>query len=203
MSPEGATGESNSGAPAELVTACGTIAVMSSAAVLGTAVVAVAILAAGCGGGGSKAFTLSDAKRLAGVRPAAPGWTWPATADESHVHASGAWSEWEDENKLAHVAVDLYRSASAAHQAMAPLNALSRRYARRGGYILGEEGLSDLGDDAWRLRIGGNGDEVTYHWRRRNLVFEAHMQCFGACPADVAAAARAWAQAIDAQARRD
>jgi hypothetical protein len=176
---------------------------MSSAAVRGTAVVALAIFAVGCGGGGSKAFTLSDAKRLAGVRPAAPGWTWPSTADESEVHASAAWSDWEDDNKLAHVAVELYRSASAAHDAMAPLNALSRRYARQGGYILGEEGVSDLGDDAWRLRIGGNGPQVTYHWRRRNLVFEAHMHCFGACPADFAAAARAWAAVIDAQASRN
>jgi hypothetical protein len=176
---------------------------MSAAALRGSAVVAVAILAAGCGGRGSKAFTLSDAKRLAGVRPVAPGWTWPRSADESHVHASAAWNEWEDDNKLAHIDVRLYRSASAAHDAMAAFNALSRRYARQSGYILGEEGVSDLGDDAWRLRIGGNGAEVTYHWRRRNLVLEAHMHCFGACPADFAAAARAWAETIDAQARRD
>ena len=175
---------------------------MGSAAVRDAAVVAVAILAAGCGGGGSKAFTLSDAKRIAGVRPAAPGWTWPSTTNESRVHDSSAMSEWEDDDKLAHVDVELYRSASAAHDAMAAFNALSRRYARQGGYILGEEGVSDLGDDAWRLRIGGNGPEATYHWRRRNLVLEAHMHCFGACPADFAAAARAWAEAIDAQARR-
>ena len=164
---------------------------------------AVAIFAAGCGGGGSTAFTLSDAKRLAGVRPAAPGWTWPSTADESRVHDSGASSEWEDDDKLAHVDVGLYGTVSAAHNAMPAFNALSRRYARQTGYILGEEGVSDLGDDAWRLRIGGNGPEVTYHWRRGNLVLEAHMQCFGRCPADFAAAARAWAEAIDAQACRD
>ena len=176
---------------------------MSSAAVLGAAAVAVVILATGCGGGGggSKAFTLSDAKRIAEIRPAAPGWTWPSTTSESRVHAGGARSEWEDDNKLAHVAADLYRSPSVAHHAMAPLNALSRRYARRGGYIVGEDVVSDLGNDGWRLRIGGNGPEVTYHWRRRNLVLEAHMQCFGACPAHFAAAARAWAAAIDAQAR--
>ena len=175
---------------------------MSSAAVRGTAVV-VAILATGCGGGGTKAFTLSDAKRIAGVRPAAPGWAWPSFADESRVHDSGAMSEWQDDDKLAHVDVGLYGSASAAHHAMPAFNALSRRYARHGGYILDEEGVSDLGDDAWRLQIGGNGPEVTYHWRRRNLVLEAHMQCFGTCPADFAAAARAWAEAIDSQARRD
>lgn len=176
---------------------------MMSSGVGGAAVLAVAIFAAGCGGGGSTAFTLSDAKRLAGVRPAAPGWTWPSTADESGVHDSGASSEWEDDDKLAHVDVGLYGTVSAAHNAMPAFNALSRRYARQRGYILGEEGVSDLGDDAWRLRIGGNGPEVTYHWRRRNLVLEAHMQCFGTCPADFAAAARAWAEAIDAQARRD
>jgi hypothetical protein len=176
---------------------------MSSAAARCTAVVAVAILAAGCGGGGSKVFTASDAKRVAGVRPAAPGWTWPSTTDESRVTGTSAMSAWEDDNKLAHVDVELYRSASAAHHAMAPFNALSRRYARQGGYIRGQEGVSDLGEDGWRLRIGGNGPEVTYHWRRRNLVLEAHMQCFGACPADFAAAARAWAEAIDAQARSE
>jgi hypothetical protein len=149
--------------------------VRCSAAGRGAAVVAVASLAAGCGGGGSNAFTLSDAKRLAGVRPVAPGWTWPSTADESGVHGSTALSEWEDDEKLAHVDVSLYGSASSAHDAMAAFKALSRRYARQTGYIVGEESVLDLGDDAWRLRIGGNGPEVTYHWRRRNLVFEAHM----------------------------
>jgi hypothetical protein len=176
---------------------------MCSAAVGGTAVVAVAILAAGCGGGGSKSFTTSDAKRIAGVRPDARGWTWPSTTDESRTDDNSAMRAWEDDNKLAHVDVQLYRSDSAAHHAMVPFNALSRSYARQGGYILGEEGVPDLGDDGWRLRIGGNGQEVTYHWRRRNLVLEAHMQCFGTCPADFAAAARSWAEAIDAQARSD
>jgi hypothetical protein len=163
----------------------------------------VAILAAGCGGGESKAFTLSDARRIAGIRPSAPRWTWPSSANESRVRDSGAMSEWEDDDKLAHVDVGLYGSATAAHDAMPAFNALSGRYARQGGYILGEEGVSNLGADAWRLRIGGNGPEVTYHWRRRNLVLEAHMQCFGTCPADFAAAVRAWAEAIDAQARSD
>jgi len=113
---------------------------MMSSGVGGAAVLAVAIFAAGCGGGGSTAFTLSDAKRLAGVRSAAPGWTWPPTADESGVHDSGASSEWEDDDKLAHVDVGLYGTVSAAHNAMPAFNALSRRYARQRGYILGEEG---------------------------------------------------------------
>jgi hypothetical protein len=110
---------------------------MSSAAVRGVGVVVVAILAAGCGGGGARAFKLSDAKRIAGVRPVAPGLTWPSTADESEVDDDTVWSEWEDDDKLAHVDVGLYHSASAAHGAIATFNALSRRYARQTGYILG------------------------------------------------------------------
>ncbi len=45
------------------------------------------------------------------------------------------------------------------------------------------------------------GKEVTYHWRRANLVVEAHVDCFGFCPGDVDAAARAWVDAIDNPAR--
>jgi hypothetical protein len=43
---------------------------------------------------------------------------------------------------------------------------------------------------------------VTYHWRRANLVVEAHVQCFESCPGDVGAA-RAWVDAIDEAARAD
>jgi hypothetical protein len=48
---------------------------------------------------------------------------------------------------------------------------------------------------------GSTGTEVTFHWRRDNLVIETHVQCFGSCPAGIAAAARAWADAVDARAR--
>jgi hypothetical protein len=42
---------------------------------------------------------------------------------------------------------------------------------------------------------------VTYHVRRDNLVFEAHVHCYGFCQGDVEAAAREWADAIDEEAR--
>jgi hypothetical protein len=42
---------------------------------------------------------------------------------------------------------------------------------------------------------------VTYHWRRGNHVIEAHIDCHGVCPGDVDSATRAWADAIDAEAR--
>ena len=157
---------------------------MSSAAVRGAAMVAVAILAAGCGGGGSKAFTLSDAKRIAGIRPAAPGWTWPRSADESKVHDSTALSVWEEDNKLAHVDVELYRSASAAHDAWL-------RSTRSRGGMPGKGDTSSVREASpisatTRGAFGSKrtAPEVTYHWRRRNLVLEAHMHCFGACPGD-------------------
>ena len=34
-----------------------------------------------------------------------------------------------------------------------------------------------------------------------NLVFEAHIHCFGSCPSDVDSAAHGWADAIDTEAR--
>jgi hypothetical protein len=46
---------------------------------------------------------------------------------------------------------------------------------------------------------------VTYNWRRDNLGIEVHIHCYGDdCPAvdvEVDAAARAWADAIDEEAR--
>jgi hypothetical protein len=42
---------------------------------------------------------------------------------------------------------------------------------------------------------------VTYHWRRDNLVTEVHVHCYGDCPDDVDAATRAWADAVDEEAR--
>ena len=42
---------------------------------------------------------------------------------------------------------------------------------------------------------------MTYHWRRGNLVLEAHLHCYGDCPLDVDPAARAWVDAIDEEAR--
>jgi hypothetical protein len=64
-----------------------------------------------------------------------------------------------------------------------------------------EPEIDGLGDEAWLLRTETNGTEVTYHWRRSNLVVEAHVHCLGFCPGDVDAAARAWVDAIDKAAR--
>jgi hypothetical protein len=71
----------------------------------------------------------------------------------------------------------------------------------RTGGVTKDEEIDGLGDEAWVLWVGGSGTQVTYHWRRSNLVLEAHVQCFGSCPGNVDAATRAWVDAVDAKAR--
>jgi hypothetical protein len=103
--------------------------------------------------------------------------------------------------KLAHLDVGVDASASDAHRSMGPFDTLSREFGARTGRVTSAGTVHGLGDDAWRLVVSGNGSQVTYHWRRANLVVEAHVHCFGRCSADVDAAARAWADRIDAAAR--
>jgi hypothetical protein len=195
---------------------------MARGAVVGLAAVA----AGGCGGGAERHFTAADAVRIANVAPGAPGWKWPRNprkpdwspgskgsratdpvlvefrkATAALVDAGGADKEWQDSNKLAHLDVGLYASASDAHRSMEPFDTLSREFGARTGRVISAGAVHGLGDDAWHLFVSGNGPEVTYHWRRANLVVEAHVQCFGSCPADVDAAVRAWAERIDAAAR--
>jgi hypothetical protein len=187
-----------------------------------------AIVLGGCSGGENqeKVFTPADATRIASVRPARPGWTWPQNP-EKHA-SSGSQTEtpstdpldvelrkqtaeivslgdaannWRDTHKLANLYVQVFASAAEAHKLMAPFNAYSRGWGERFGHITKDEEVDALGDEAWLLRTEGNGTEVTYHWRRGNLVLEAHIQCFGLCPGDVDTAARPWVEAIDEAAR--
>jgi hypothetical protein len=193
----------------------------------GIAGVVTAIMVAGCGGGSGEArFTLTDAARIVDVRPAAPGWTWPSKRAKSVsskstpltstdpllvefeeqtaglVDLGDAESHWQDNDKLAHLDIAVYRSSSDAHRSLAPFDALSRGFAKRTGHVRTDADVDGLGDEAWLLRVSGSiGKEVTYHWRRGNLVVEAHLHCFGSCPPGIAAAAREWAEAIDARAR--
>ena len=190
------------------------------------AVVAV-IAAAGCGGGQSdeRVFRAADATRIAGVRPVAPHWTWPRGAakpeslDPSASKSSDpllvelkkrmaalsdrgeAANTWQDGDKLGNLAVGVFGSARDAHEAMGAMNEFSLGWGKRSGHVTKDENVDDLGDEAWRLWVGGNGTQVTYHWRRGNLVLEAHVHCFGSCPSDVDAATRVWVDEIDAAAQ--
>jgi hypothetical protein len=194
----------------------------------GAIAVVAAIVVGGCGGGEEQeqVFTPSDATRIANVRPVMPGWTWPQnpqkhgssgsqtgapptdpldvefkrqTADIVSLREAG--NKWRDNNKLANLVANVLASAAEAHELMAPLNAYSRGWGERYGRITRDEKVDGLGDEAWLLRTATGGTEVTYHWRRGNLVVEAHLDCFGFCPGDVDGAARAWVEAIDEAAR--
>jgi hypothetical protein len=180
----------------------------------------------GCGGGGERHFTAADAERIANVAPGAADWTWPGNpgkpvwsggstgsaptdpilaefrkATAGLIGVGDAVKEWEDSNKLAHLDVAVYASASDAHKVMGPFDTLSRRFGARTGRVLAAGQVAGIGDDGWRLFVSGNGPQVTYHWRRENLVIEAHVQCFGRCPPDLDAVARAWVHRVDAAAR--
>jgi hypothetical protein len=188
--------------------------------------IAIAGLTAGCGGKSAHPFTGAEARRLADIAPAAPGWTWPHTAAKPIWDTSAASptsdpllmrfrrrtaastslgeasKEWQDADKLANLVVDVFRSSAAAHAVLKPFNDLSAGLAVRSGRITKSQRAAHLGDEAWVMWANGNGLQVTYHWRRRNLIFETHIHCFGNCPADIDTATRTWADAIDAASRR-
>ena len=194
----------------------------------GAIAVVAAIVVGGCSRGEEQeqVFTPADATRIANVRPVTPGWTWPQNP-EKHA-SSGSRGEpqptdpldvelrrqtanivslgeegnkWRDADKLANLYAQVVTSAAEAHDLMAPFNAYSRGWGKRFGRITKDEEIDGLGDEAWVIRTASSGTEVTYHWRRGNLFVEAHVHCFGFCPGEIEAAARAWADAIDEAAR--
>ncbi|OFW75504.1 MAG: hypothetical protein A2Y55_07985 [Actinobacteria bacterium RBG_16_68_12] len=192
--------------------------------VLGVAVVAV-LSSCGENSQAPESYSVADATRIANVRPVTRGWTWPQDPEQpvssdaptesaatdpllaefrrqtaELVDLGDFGSRWRDNNKLANLSVGVYGSASDAHAAMAPFNAFSRGSGEKTGGITKDEDIEGLGDEAWLL-VGGSGTRVTYHWRRDNLVLEAHVDCFGYCPGDVDAATRAWVDGIDTEAR--
>ena len=187
-----------------------------------------AVVLAGCSGENQPevAFTGADARRLAQIAPAAPGWLWPEHAAtrqraggsleealandplfaEYHrrtselagdLDAGDSGNRWEDENKLANLSVGTFASAADARVAFDASNDLARGYGEQYGDVTNAEKVKGLADEAWLLWATGNGSQVTYHWRRADLVGEVHIHCFGSCPSDVDGATQAWAEAID------
>jgi hypothetical protein len=202
--------------------------VVTAALTRGAVAVVAAICVGGCSGAGDQeqVFTRADATRIANVRPVTPGWTWPQNPERNASSGSQPEAEstdpldaelkrqtadlvslgeqgnkWRDANKLANLYAQVFASAAEAHDFMAPFNAYSRGWGKRFGRVTKDEEIDGLGDEAWLLRTESNGTEVTYHWRRGNLVVEAHLHCFGFCPGDIDAAARAWVDEIDEAAR--
>lgn len=194
------------------------------------ALVIVAITA-GCGGS-SDPRALSDedvVTRAAIVPPMTPGWNWPKATTSSSPYAKdrggdppptndplaaklysqlrgldligSAGSRREDESKLAHLVMERFGSPADAHSAMRPYREFAHGWAGQTGAV-SDEAVRGLGDEAWRILARGYSEEVTYKWRRGNLVLEAHIQCLTACRSDIDGAARAWVDAIDGEARR-
>lgn len=200
---------------------------MVSALLAGSSVLLAAGVA-GCGGGEPEHFTAADARRLANVRPVTPGWSpWPqhpekqARSDSSPeelaakdpIYAAYRQSldgiregpeesnSWRDDDKLGSLTVQVFDTPANAQTGFAALNQLSRGYAEQYGDVTKAEKVDGLGDGAWVLLATSGARAATYHWRRANLVVEAHIDCHGICPPDVDAAARAWADTIDDEAR--
>ena len=176
-------------------------------------------------------YTEADAERIAQLAPVTPGWpAWPEQPEEKApstqtpddlaakdpIYAeyrrktaritgkdddSGSGNRWVDDDKLANLSTGVFATSEDAHEVFVASNELSRRYGAKYGFVTRAEAVAGLGDEAWRLWANGNGAQVTYHWRRDNLMVEAHIHCFGTCPPDVDRATRAWADALDAVAR--
>jgi hypothetical protein len=204
----------------------------------GIAASLVAVTLVGCSGGNEPGGTYkaADAERLAYLAPRTPGWPpWPQTPEgeppsqsleelaardpilaeylrrTADIDRPDDWSSgnrWADNDKLANLVLDIFGTAADAHVGFLAANDLSRAYGAKYGVVVRAEKVDGLGDEAWRLWAHGNGRQVTYHWRRDNLVTEVHVHCYAReCPsdvdADVDAAARAWADAVDEEARSD
>jgi hypothetical protein len=94
-----------------------------------------------------------------------------------------------------------------AQQGLPGARAFARGWAKRtvdeyGGHFTDVQ-LDELGKGAWRIQEDfPGGHEITYGWRRANLVLQVHIQCiFQTCPSDIRSAARGWVDAIDDEAR--
>jgi hypothetical protein len=168
-------------------------------------------------------------RQAAKVAPKTPGWNWPEMPTSSSPYtkdkggdrsptpdplmaklyrqlrgldlAGSAGSRWQDESKLAHLVVEQWSSAADAHAAMPAYREYAHGWAKAAGDV-SDEVVTGLGDEAWRVSARGYSEEVTYKWRRDNLVIEAHIQCLTTCPSDLDKAARGWVDAIDKEARR-
>jgi hypothetical protein len=185
---------------------------------------------AGCGADShEQTFSAGDLRRIAAVGPTTPGWDWPRQPRPSHSSAeassspaetdpstaaflrrldkagdiAGEGSRWEDRKKLSALEADVFRSPAGAHKGLAAFRAFARVWAKRGGGTWDDVLIDGLGDEAWRIhQDAASGQLVTFGWRRADLVLQIHIQCvFSTCPSDISQAGRAWADAIDEEAR--
>jgi hypothetical protein len=170
-------------------------------------VFAIVAVAAGCGANSKQTLSAGDLRRIAAVRPMMAGWTWPQKPihERRTTESCDGW-RWQDEHKLGVTYACLAESETAAHRGLAGARAFARGWAERtvGGGSFTDVALEGLGDEAWRIKEDfSGGQEVTFGWRRARLLLQVHIQCiFQPCQAgDIRRAGRAWADAIDREAR--
>lgn len=148
----------------------------------------------------------ADVRPIAKVRPTTRGWDWPQRPTHERLdEACDGW-RWQNYEKLGVTSACLFESAKDAHEGLPRARAFARKWAKRtvagsGGHFT-DVRVDGLGEEAWRIQ--GNfstGQEVTFGWRRANLMMQVHIQCISTCPSDIRSAARAWGDAIDHEAR--
>lgn len=117
----------------------------------------------------------------------------------------GAYSTWRNENTFADAVQFLFRDSGEAHTAV---TALIDTYKREGdpGFHVADVRRDGLGEDAWGWQVSSSRVVgAFYAWRRGNLVIFAFIDCGSGvddrCDYDAAEAARAYAHALDEQAR--
>jgi hypothetical protein len=180
---------------------------------------------AGCAGGSDepRVYTGADADRIAHVEPRTQGLEWPGdgtfdafvedqgspppTDDQALAtfydatktldYVGDAGGRWQSDENLAYLVVEIWATESDARTAIGPYRSVLRAWAKQNGTHRFDQDVGALGDEAFKI---GDTRNLTYKWRRENLVLEAHIGCL-ACPPDLDAALREWVDAIDEAAR--
>jgi hypothetical protein len=148
-----------------------------------------------------------DLRPISTVRPTTRGWDWPEKPTHERLAAACDGWRWQDEEKLGVTSACLFDSAMEAQAGLPRARAFARYWAKRTsdeytGHFT-DVRLDGLGEEGWRIQEDfSGGQEVTYGWRRANVVLQVHIQCiFQSCRSDIRSAARTWVDAIDDQAR--
>ena len=177
--------------------------------------------------GGSLQLAEADLASLVGVSPDATGWTWTAKPGPREAPASAvaewkptldlqktyrdaqlaaglvrtASTSWWDEGKKASSFADLYRTPEGARSALAAGKAFAAEWFPSIEHREVEElDVGRLGDARWAVRHGTDAAAfVEIGWVRGNAVLGVYVNCIP-CESDLATAARAWAEEVDAAA---
>jgi hypothetical protein len=188
-------------------------------------------LLGGCNGSETteSRLTADDLRTLVTVAPDSTGWTWSAKpttrlrstlaltqadlargiprALQKEIARAGlernGMSHWQDKGKEASSFASIYRTSEGARAVLAAERTLAQASNRNVG---GHPVDVDVGDESWAVRGGSDTvGLIAIGWTRRNAVMGVYVECTTPCTSDVAAAAEAWAAAIDdaAQAASD